>query len=146
MGNEPLVFIDEDFPVRRIYDEEAETWYFFVVDIMAALTGQRDSLAAQKNWKKFKERLRREGCQSLTDCRQRKLPATDGRKYSTEVADPVTLMGLIQEVPGPQAEQVKRWLIERVRDQLKEKIEKAVSQAVKTRTPVKRRDGIGKGR
>jgi len=29
--------LGEDFKIRRIYDEEKETWYFSVVDIIGAL-------------------------------------------------------------------------------------------------------------
>ena len=34
--------IFEDFKIRRLYDEKSETWYFSVVDIIQALTQQRD--------------------------------------------------------------------------------------------------------
>jgi len=100
----------EDFHIRRQFDEETETWYFSVVDIIAALIQQTDYQSARKYWNKLKERLKKEGSQSVTDCHQLKLLAADGKKYLTDVADPQTLLRLIQSVPSPKAEPIKLWL------------------------------------
>jgi DNA-damage-inducible protein D len=81
----------EDFQIRRKYNEETETWYFSVVDIIAALIQQADSHTARKYWNKLKERLKKEGSESVTNCHQLKLEARDGKKYLTDVADPETL-------------------------------------------------------
>jgi len=100
----------EDFQIRRKYDEETETWYFSVVDIIAALIQQPDSHTARKYWNKLKERLKKEGSESVTNCHQLKLEAKDGKKYLTDVADTETLLRLIQSVPSPKAEPIKLWL------------------------------------
>jgi hypothetical protein len=100
----------EDFQIRRKYNEETETWYFSVVDIIAALIQQADSHTARKYWNKLKERLKKEGSESVTNCHQLKLEARDGKKYLTDVADPETLLRLIQSVPSPKAEPIKLWL------------------------------------
>jgi len=102
--------IFEGHKIRCHYDEESETWYFSVVDIIAALLQQPDYQAARKYWNKLKERLRAEGSQSVTNCHQLKLEAADGKKYATDVADPETLLRLIQSVPSPKAEPIKLWL------------------------------------
>lgn len=34
----------ENYKIRRIYDEESETWYFSVVDIIQALIPKRFSV------------------------------------------------------------------------------------------------------
>jgi DNA-damage-inducible protein D len=34
--------IFENFKIRRQYDQKTETWYFSVIDIVAALTEQTD--------------------------------------------------------------------------------------------------------
>ena len=47
--------------IRRIYDEASETWYFSIVDIIAALLEQPDHQTARKYWNKLKERLKKEG-------------------------------------------------------------------------------------
>lgn len=46
----------------------------------------------------------------VTKCNQLKLEAADGKKYNTDVADPETLLRLIQSVPSPKAEPIKLWL------------------------------------
>ena len=108
MKNTLAVF--EDFKIRRIYDEEKETWYFSVVDIIGALIQQKDFQTARKYWNKLKERLKKEGSESVTNCHQLKLEAADGKKYLTDVANPETLLRLIQSVPSPNAEPIKLWL------------------------------------
>ena len=58
----------------------------------------------------MKNRLKKEGSQSVTNCNQLKLEADDGKKYLTDVANPETLLRLIQSVPSPKAEPIKLWL------------------------------------
>ena len=102
--------IFEGHQIRRVYDEATETWYFSVVDIVQVLTQQPDFQAARNYWKVLKNRLAKEGSQSVTNCNRLKLEAADGKKYNTDVADPETLLRLIQSVPSPKAEPIKLWL------------------------------------
>jgi DNA-damage-inducible protein D len=104
----PVVF--EEREIRRVYDEQAESWFFSVVDIVQVLTQQPDYQTARKYWNKLKERLRREGSQSVTNCHRLKLPAADGKSYLTDVATAETLLRLVQSVPSPRAEPIKLWL------------------------------------
>ena len=108
MKHELAIF--EGFKIRRIYDEETETWYFSVVDIIQVLTQQADYQTARKYWNKLKERLNKEGNQSVTKCHRLKMEAADGKKYKTDAADPEVLLRLIQSVPSPKAEPIKLWL------------------------------------
>ena len=110
MTNDKALAVFENFNIRRVLDEKSETWYFSVVDIIAALIQQPDYQTARKYWNKLKERLKQEGSQSVTDCHQLKLEAADGKKYATDVANPETLLRLIQSVPSPKAEPIKLWL------------------------------------
>jgi hypothetical protein len=91
----------EDYKIRRIYDEESETWYF---------SQQPDCQAARNYWKVLKNRLNKEGSESVTKCNRLKMEAADGKKYLTDAADPETLLRLIQSVPSPKAETIKLWL------------------------------------
>jgi hypothetical protein len=104
----PVVF--EEREIRRLYDEKTETWFFSVVDIIQVLTQQPDYQKARKYWNKLKERLRKEGSQSVTSCHRLKLPAADGKNYLTDVASAETLLRLVQSVPSPKAEPIKLWL------------------------------------
>jgi DNA-damage-inducible protein D len=120
MSKENALAVFENFKIRRLYDEKAELWLFSVVDIISALIQQPDYQTARKYWNKLKERLKKEGSQSVTNCHQLKLPAADGKAYLTDVADPETLLRLIQSVPSPKAEPIKLWLAkvgyERIQD------------------------------
>jgi DNA-damage-inducible protein D len=104
----PAIF--EDHEIRRLYDEKTETWFFSVVDIVQILTQQPDFQTARKYWNKLKERLAKEGSQSVTNCHRLKLPAADGKNYLTDVATAETLLRLVQSVPSPKAEPIKLWL------------------------------------
>ncbi|MDR1941064.1 MAG: hypothetical protein LBQ47_01915 [Endomicrobium sp.] len=102
--------IFENFKIRRIYDEQNEKWYFSVIDIIMVLTQQADYKKAKSYWSTLKERLNKEGNQSVTNCDQLKMPAADGKLYNTDAADVETLLRLVQSVPSPKAEPIKLWL------------------------------------
>ncbi len=120
MDQHEALAVFEDFKIRRLYDEKAETWYFSVVDVVAALIQQRDHQTARKYWKVLKGRLVKEGCQPVTNCYQLKMRADDGKMRLTDVADPGTLLRIVQSVPSPKAEPIKLWLAkvgyERIQD------------------------------
>ena len=120
MSREKALAAFENFNIRRVYDEKSETWFFSVVDIIAALIEQPDFQAARNYWKVLKNRLKKEGSQTVTNCNRLKLPAEDGKLRLTDVADPETLLRLIQSVPSPKAEPIKLWLAkvgyERIQD------------------------------
>jgi hypothetical protein len=82
----------EDYKIRRVYDEESETWYFSVVDIIQVLIQQPDYQAARNYWKVLKNRLNKEGSETVTKCNRLKMEASDGKQYLTDVADPEKLL------------------------------------------------------
>jgi len=108
--NEKSLAVFENYKIRRHYDEQTETWYFSVVDILQVLIQQPDYQAARNYWKVLKNRLKNEGSESVTKCNRLKMEAADGKKYLTDVADTETLLRLIQSVPSPKAEPIKLWL------------------------------------
>ncbi len=86
----------EGYQIRRHYDEKTETWFFSVVDIIRVLLQQPDFQTTRKYWNKLKERLKKEGSESVTNCHRLKMEAADGKKYLTDAADVETLLRLIQ--------------------------------------------------
>ena len=106
--------------IRHIYDEEKETYYFSVVDIIAILI-EKDYQSARKYWKVLKGRLANEGFDELvTNCYQLKLQADDGKMRKTDVADIKTIFRIIQSVPSKKAEPIKQWLAKVGQERVKE--------------------------
>ncbi len=108
--NNKAIVIFEDKPVRRLWSEKEEKWYFSVVDIIRVLIQQADYQTARKYWNKLKERLKKEGNESVSNCRQLKFEAADGKFYLTDAADVEIILRLVQSVPSPKAEPIKLWL------------------------------------
>ena len=97
----------ESKKVRTQWDEEKETWYFSIIDVIAILT---DSPNPRKYWSVLKTRLKKEGSELATNCSQLKMQSADGKFYLTDVANTETILRLIQSIPSPKAEPFKQWL------------------------------------
>ncbi len=91
MSKQEIIKIFGDRKIRSVWDDEAEKWYFSVVDVVAVLT---DSENPRNYWKVLKSRLKKEGNQTVTNCNQLKLRAEDGRMRLTDVADQEQLFRL----------------------------------------------------
>ncbi len=126
----------EDQPIRTVWDEEAEEWYFSVVDVVSVLTDQATARNASTYWAVLKKRLREEGAdQLLTNCKQLKLKShKDGKRYLTDVATTEQLLRIIQSIPSPKAEPFKLWLAQVGTERIEETIdpEQAIDRALET--------------
>ena len=125
----------EEKRIRTAWDEEREEWYFSVVDVVAVLTDQPDARHASTYWAVLKKRLNNEGAgQLLTNCKQLKMTASDGRKRLTDVADTEQLLRIIQSIPSPKAEPFKLWLAQVGRERIEETIdpELTIERALET--------------
>ena len=92
--------------VRRIIHQNE--WWFSVVDIIEALT---DSLNANDYWYRMKDRVKLEDEIELsTICRRLKLRSSDGKMYETDCANTENIFRIVQSIPSPKAEPLKRWL------------------------------------
>ncbi len=107
MTQKQTIQLFEQRKVRTVWDDEAEKWYFSVVDVVGVLT---DSADGRKYWNKLKQRLKEEGNETVTNCHQLKMPAADGKMRMTDVADTEQLFRLIQSIPSPKAEPFKLWM------------------------------------
>ena len=107
MTKKPAMQLFDERKIRSVWDDETETWYFSVVDVIAALT---DSADGRKYWNKLKQRLKEEGNETVTNCHQLKMPAADGKMRLTDVADTEQMFRLIQSIPSPRAEPFKLWM------------------------------------
>ena len=108
MAQNDQIQLFEDKRIRTAWDAEKEEWYFSIVDVVAVLTDQPDARHASTDWAVLKKRLKDEGAgQLLTNCKQLKMTATDGKKRLTDVADTEQLLRIIQSIPSPKAEPFK---------------------------------------
>ncbi len=134
MSNDAIQLF-EDQPIRSAWDPEREEWYFSVVDVVGALTEQKDKRGASNYWAKLKQRLKDEGADELlTNCQQLKLKSKDGKRRLTDVADTEQLLRIIQSIPSPKAEPFKLWLARVGRERIDETIdpEQAIDRALET--------------
>jgi len=77
------------------------------VDVVGVLT---ESVDPRKYWSVLKTRLKKEGNELTTICSQLKMQSSDGKMYLTDVANTEGIFRIIQSVPSPKAEPLKRWL------------------------------------
>lgn len=117
MTQKQAIQLFEERKVRTVWDDEAEKWYFSIVDVVSVLT---ESIDGRKYWNKLKQRLREEGNETVTNCHQLKMPASDGKMRLTDVADVEQLFRLVQSIPSPKAEPFKLWLASLARERLEE--------------------------
>ncbi len=99
-----------DKKIRTIWDDEKELWFFSIIDVIEVLTDQPHHQGARNYWKVLKNRLLKEGNETVTNCNHLKLIADDGKMRLTDVADTEQLFRLIQSIPSPKAEPFKLWL------------------------------------
>ena len=124
----------DDKQIRSVWDEEKEEWYFSVVDVVGVLTEQENARGASTYWAVLKKRLKEEGNELLTICKQLKMKATDGKKRLTDVANMQGIFRIIQSIPSPKAEPFKLWLSEVGKERIDEIIdpERTIDRALET--------------
>ena len=131
MDKENAIKLFNNKEIRVEWNEDEEKWYFSVVDVVGVLS---ESVNPAAYWRKLKQRLLKEGNQSVTNCHALKLRAADGKMRLTDVADTEQLLRIIQSIPSPNAEPFKAWLArvgyERVQET--EDPEKTIDRALQT--------------
>ena len=80
MVKKQAIKLFEEKKVRTVWDDEEEKWYFCVVDVVEVLT---DSANPQTYWRVLKNRLKKEGNETVTNCNALKLRAADGKMRLT---------------------------------------------------------------
>lgn len=111
------VKVFEEKQVRTVWDGEQEKWFFSIIDVIAALTGNK---RPRKYWNDLKTKLAKEGSQLSDKIGQLKMKSSDGKWYITDVADTEQLFRLIQSIPSPKAEPFKQWLAQVASERLEE--------------------------
>lgn len=124
----------EDKRIRTAWDEAKQEWYFSVTDVVAVLTNQPTPRSAAKYWSVLKTRMKKEGNQLTTNCRQLKMTAEDGKSRLTDVANTEQMLRIIQSIPSSKAEPFKLWLAMVGRERIDETIdpELTINRALET--------------
>lgn len=107
----------EDSTIRTVWDSDKEKWYISIVDVVAILT---ESPRPRKYWNALKTKLKEEGSQLSQNLGRLKMKSSDGKLYTTDVADTEQLFRLIQSIPSPKAEPFKLWLAQIASERLDE--------------------------
>ena len=93
--------------IRMVWSESEGKWYFSVVDVIEALT---NSLDASTYWRVLKNRLKKEGRETVTICNAFKLPAKDGKLRLSPVVDYLQLLSIMEFISSPKVEDFKLWI------------------------------------
>lgn len=92
--------------IRRILHNGE--WWFSIIDVIEVLVGGE---RPRKYWSDLKKKLSQEGYDQLSEnIGQLKLQSTDGKFYATDCANTETMFRIIQSIPSPKVEPLKRWL------------------------------------
>lgn len=95
-----------DREVRAAWDDSANQWLFSVTDVVGVLTESKDP---RNYWKVLKNRLKKANNQSVTNCNQLKLMASDGKLYLTDCMSQADLIQLVAHIPSRYAVQFIKW-------------------------------------
>ena len=102
--------------IRKLY--HAGEWWFSIIDVVDVLVGGD---RARKYWSDLKKKLVQEGYEQLSEkIGQLKLQSADGKFYATDCANSETLFRIIQSIPSPKVEPLKRWLAKVGKERLDE--------------------------
>lgn len=128
MSNELKVVekVFENKQIRTIWNSDEEKFYISVVDIVSVLT-DNEYQTARNYWKVLKNRLRKEGNETVTNCNQLKLLSQDGKNRMTDVVDIEGMFRLIESIPSKKAEPIKLWLARLGKDRIDEEYDPEIT-------------------
>src|SRR5664280_492958 len=105
--NKTALVVFESKKIRRYYDDETETWYFSVIDVVEALTVSKNPTDYLKKLRKRDIEL---GTYLGTNCPQVEMLTETGKKRKTLGGSVQHILRLVQSIPSPKAEPFKQWL------------------------------------
>ena len=105
--NEKSLAVFESKIIRRHYDEQTETWYFSVIDVVEALTASQNPTDYLKKLRKRDAEL---GVYLGTNCPQVEMVTETGKIRKTLGGSVQHILRLVQSIPSPKAEPFKQWL------------------------------------
>lgn len=115
MTQKQAIQLFEERKVRTVWDDEAETWYFSILDIIAVLT---DSVNPTDYFKKMRKRDESLASFVGTNCPHVAMKTESGVMRKTLVGDMKCVLRVIQSIPSPKAEPFKQWMAQVASDRL----------------------------
>lgn len=115
MTQKQAIQLFEERKVRTVWDDETETWYFSILDIIAVLT---DSVNPTDYFKKMRKRDESLASFVGTNCPQVAMKTESGVMRKTLVGDMKCVLRVIQSIPSPKAEPFKQWMAQVASDRL----------------------------
>ena len=102
--------------IRKAFHEGE--WWLSIIDVVETLVGGD---RPRKYWNDLKKKLLQEGYDQLSEkIGQLKMQSGDGKFYLTDCANTETLFRVIQSIPSPKVEPLKRWLAKVGKERLDE--------------------------
>ena len=74
-----------DIAVRAVWNDETNSWFFSVLDVVAAIRNERDYNKVRNYWKYLKSKLQKEDSQVVSATTQLKIVAPDGKKRLSDL-------------------------------------------------------------
>jgi len=116
----------ENKQIRTIWNSTEEKFYISVIDIVSVLT-DNEYQTARNYWKVLKNRLKKEGNETVTNCNQLKLLSQDGKNRMTDVVDIEGMFRIIESIPSKKAEPIKLWLARLGKDRIDEEYDPEIT-------------------
>lgn len=101
----------KDREVRAVWDDQANAWFFSVLDVVGVLNEQDDHAKNRNYWKWLKAKLKREGSQLVSATTQLKLTAADGKQYRSDMLDADGIVALVKAFPNNKATGFLDWFL-----------------------------------
>ena len=103
-------------PIRRSQLEDGtEVWV--VTDVIAAVTQSKNPT---DYWYRVKRRMKEEGNELSTNCRQLKIQASNGKFYTMEVMTREQILRMLESIPSKKAELCKQWIAHLANERIEE--------------------------
>ena len=96
-------------------EDGTEVWV--VSDIIGAITQSKDPA---RYWRVVKHRMAKEGNQSVSNCNQLKIQASDGKFYAVDVMTREQILRMLESIPSKKAEPFKQWIARLANERIEE--------------------------
>lgn len=110
----------EEKKVRSVWDDEAEEWYFSIVDIVEILSDSKNPTDYLKKMRKRDEGL---AIYIGTNCPQISMLTSTGKHRKTLAGTTKDILRVVQSIPSSKAEPFKQWLAQVGAERINETID-----------------------